>query len=106
MAGGHSVDPEVLAGAARDVKEYPADQLANPLSAVEEVALAAADFGSAAGHQEKYAAFKAGIDTVVTSVRSYIAASENYAANLTAGGVSYAASDQQSAEDVHDAGSM
>lgn len=106
MSGGHNVDPEMLGSAARDIKEYPADQLANPLSAVEEVQLAAADFGRAAGHQAKYEAFTAGMETVAKSVRSYLTASENYAGSLTGAGSAYAANEQQTAEDVRNTGDM
>lgn len=106
MSGGHDVDPEMLAGAARDIKEYPADQLANPLSAVEKVQLAAADFGKAAGHQAKYEAFRAGMETVAKSVRSYLTASENYAGSLTGAGGTYAANEQRTAEDLRNTGGM
>lgn len=106
MSAGYNVDPEMLANAARDVREYPADQLANPLSAVEQVDLTAADFGKAAGHQAKYGAFKEGMQTVAKSVRSYITASENYAGSLTGAGTAYSANERQTAEDVQNVGSM
>lgn len=105
MAGGHRVDPEVLASAARDVKEYPADQLANPMRALEQLELNAADFGRAAEHQEKFGPFKTGMKNVVESVQSYVTASESYAKKLTDAGSAYSAHEQQAAEGVHNAGS-
>jgi len=79
-AGGHGVDAADLTSAGEFVRTQAVDQVSAPLMTVENVAVAAQDFGREHTHQcERY---QAGIDRLVAMVKGYLRVCDDFGDRL------------------------
>jgi len=102
MAGGHKVDTDALTRAARALSEMPRNTVQQPLAAVKDVQIAAADFGEA--HTQNFQPYQAGVQKIAGMVDAYLKASEAFAQKLNAAGGQYQANESQSSGDIKGAG--
>ncbi|MDT8909687.1 hypothetical protein [Amycolatopsis sp. PS_44_ISF1] len=102
MAGGHRVDTEALTSAARAVRETPHATVQQPLAAVKDVRIAAADFGEA--HGGNFDSYHAGVLRLAGMGDAYLKASEAFSQRLNAAGGRYRANEADSARAAGGAG--
>ena len=102
MAGGHKVDTEALTSAAKAVSETPRNALQQPLAAVKDVQLTAADFGEA--HGGNFDSYHSGVLRLAGMADAYLKVSDAFSQKLNAAGGRYQANEADSAQAAGGAG--
>jgi hypothetical protein len=98
MVGGHAVDAEQLRQAATTLSEVPKQALEQPLQAVEQSQIVAADFGVA--HGGRIGAYSASVHKLARCARSYLSASEDFAKRLDDAAEKYSGNEQQATNEM------
>jgi hypothetical protein len=98
MAGGQTVDADQLKQAAKALSEVPKQALDQPLRAVEQSPIVAADFGLA--HGDRMSAYSASVHKLATCAGSYLTASEDFAKRLDDAAGKYGANEQQATSEL------
>ncbi|MEV6902029.1 hypothetical protein [Amycolatopsis sp. NPDC051372] len=102
MAGGHKVDTEALTRAAKAVSEMPRNTLQQPLAAVKDVQIVAADFGEA--HGTNFSPYHSGVLRLAGMADAYLKASDAFAQKLNSAGGHYQVNEDASGSAVKAAG--
>lgn len=98
MAGGHSVETDELAAAAKTLNDVPRQALEAPLGAVKNVQITAADFGRA--HGACATAYTEAVLKLAACAESYPAAAEEFGKRFDTVGAHYDANEDRAAGEV------
>ncbi|HEV7977124.1 type VII secretion target [Amycolatopsis sp.] len=98
MAGGHAVDADQLQQAARVLNEVPKQALEQPLQAVGQSQIVAADFG--VQHGDHADAFSAGVRKLAVCARSYLTASADFASRLDDAAKKYGGNEKRATDEM------
>jgi hypothetical protein len=98
MAGGQTVDADQLKQAAKVVDEVPKQALEQPLRAVRQSPIVAADFGLA--HGDRMSAYAAGVGKLAACAGSYLDASADFVKRLTDAAGKYSGNEERATDEM------